>query len=584
MYNVFKIEIEKGKNMLTTNMEFNIEYGKDRKKILKIQKDKHSIYIGSKYNSNKENEKFLNKINGNKKNNDVFIVYGFGLGGHIQELRKKYENKIIVFEPNINVYQYTSTFEWIKNDENLEIICCEKEKMISIIRRELNEFNFKNSEVLVFSNYDAIYRDECNEFFYEINTYIVELGMDINTKIFFGIKWFENIIRGTEYFVKSIPSDLYNERFKNKPAVIVSAGPSLAKNIDRLKVKTENMLIISGGRTFGPLIEKSIKPDLLVIADATERNYKLVHNYITLSDTPLLFSESANLNIVKEHKGIKIFYSYSTLIDKIVGRKMTHVSTGGSVAHAMASYAGNLGCNPIIFIGQDFAYTGEKAHADIAENKDGSYNYEIAKSKDDIWVKDIYGSKVRTSIVLNNQRLAMEKIIKLYPNTKFINATEGGAKINGTIEMPLKTAIDEYCNNEIEKITALSYPVNMMNNAIIELNKLKDVFKELGNIVDDQILRVERIKETITKTDDIQYYKDIDLQIESNDSKIIGIYNSREELQMLLYESVYDYLRTDNNADVLLKKEEFYIKLKELVEYALNIINKQLITLKQIQK
>lgn len=567
--------------MLTTNMEFNIECGKDGKKILKIQTGKHSIYIGSKYNSNKENEKFLNKINGNKKNNDVFIVYGFGLGSHIQELRKRYENKIIVFEPNRNVYQYVNTFEWIKNDENLEVLCCEKEEMISIMKRELNEFNFKNSEVLVFSNYDTIYRDECSEFFHEINTYIVGLGMDINTKIFFGTKWFENIIRGTEYFVKSIPSDLYNGKFKNKPAVIVSAGPSLVKNIDSLKFKNDNMLIISGGRTFGPLIEKNIKPDLLVIADATERNYKLVHNYITLSDTPLLFSESANLDIVKEHEGIKIFYSYSTLIDKIVGRKMTHVSTGGSVAHAMASYAGNLGCNPIIFIGQDFAYTGEKAHADIAENKDGSYNYDIAKSKDDIWVEDIYGSKVRTSIVLNNQRLAMEEIIKLYPSTKFINATEGGAKIKGTIEMPLKIAMDKYCNSEIEKITSLSYQVDMRNNAFIELNKLKDVFKELKDIVDDQILRSERIKENVTKVDDRQYYKNIDLQMDLNDSKIIDIYNSREELQMLLYEPVYDYLRTDNDEDILLKKEKFYTKLKELLQYALNIINKQLITLKQ---
>lgn len=75
--------------MLTINLEFNIEQSKDKQEILKVQRDKKNIYIGSKYNSNKENEKFLNNIKGNKKDNDVFIVYGFGVGNHIKELRKK---------------------------------------------------------------------------------------------------------------------------------------------------------------------------------------------------------------------------------------------------------------------------------------------------------------------------------------------------------------------------------------------------------------------------------------------------------------------------------------------------------------
>lgn len=564
--------------MLTINLEFNIEQSKDKQEILKVQRDKKNIYIGSKYNSNKENEKFLNNIKGNKKDNDVFIVYGFALGDHIKELRKKYENRIIVFEPNIKVFRYISSLELVENDINLEVICCEKEELNSIIKKEITEFNYKNSEILIFSNYNAIYRNECNEFFEEINNIIIRLGIDINTKVFFGEKWFENIIKGTEYFVKSTPADLYNDKFKNKPAVIVSAGPSLSRNIDALKPKNENMLIISGGRTFGTLIEKNIKPDLLVVADATKRNYELVCNYIKESDTPILFSEGANLDIVKEHNGIKIFYSYSDLVNRIVENKMKHISTGGSVAHAMTSYAGNLGCNPIIFIGQDFAYTRERTHADIAENKDGSYTYETAKSEDDIWVEDIYGNEVRTSLVLNNQRLAMEEIIRLYPNITFINATEGGVRINGTIEMSLKKAIDIYCCDKMQKIMPLTYHVDMMNNVLLELNKLEKILEEMNTIINNQILRLKKISMSNNENNK----KSILLEIDRNDSEIINIYNSREELQMLFYKPVYNYLRTDNDLDILYKKEEFYVNLNELIKYALNIIQKQLIKLKQM--
>ncbi|MCQ2022253.1 DUF115 domain-containing protein, partial [Clostridium butyricum] len=76
------------------------EKSKDNYDIVKINKDNKWIYIGSKYNMNREIQKFLDKVEDEEYNENTFLIYGFALGEHVKALRKKYKNnKIIVFEP-----------------------------------------------------------------------------------------------------------------------------------------------------------------------------------------------------------------------------------------------------------------------------------------------------------------------------------------------------------------------------------------------------------------------------------------------------------------------------------------------------
>lgn len=545
--------------MLTTKLEYEIEESKDGYSVLKLNRDDNKcIYVGSKYNMKREIDKFILNFNEYKNERDIFIIYGFGSGDHIKALRNIYSNKIIVFEPNRNLINYIKDLEWVKNDKNLKVISCEEKELIFLVKKQVNEFNFKNSEYIQFSNYNSIYKDESKLFFKILNEYIVELSLDLNTKLFFGRKWFENTIKMIPYIVNGIPADLYNGKYKNKPAIIVSAGPSLVKNVDLLKQVEENSLIISGGRTLKALIEKGIKIKLLAIADATDLNYKLVKDYIKDITAPILFSEGANINIVKEHKGLKLFYSYSKIIENIVGRKLTHISTAGSVAHAMTSYAANLGSNPIIFIGQDFAYVGDEHYSKLTKDE---YSTED-KNKKFIFVEDINGNKVRTDYALNNQRLGMEKIIELYKNVTFINSTEGGARIKGTIEMPLKEAINKYKSEKVNDFEKINYNDNMKKNALRELEHINYEGK--------------KIKELIS-----EILKNKNLSMNFNYIKNICIEN--QLFENLLFPVVYEFYRTDRNIkdsglelnDKTDVNKNFYLKIINELEYAIDIIEQE---------
>ena len=252
--------------MLFTRVKYTIEKTKDDKEIIRIINGNKSKYIGSKYNMNRELLKFEQSISSyNKDISDVFLIYGFATGDHIKYIRNKYpDNMIVVYEPNRELTdKYIKKIKWIIDDKNITILSCDKETLINTLKKTINEFNYKNSEFMFFSNYRDIYKEESKEYFEIVNNFITSLQMDLNTKLKFQQRWFSNTIKIIPYVLKSCPADLYKNEFKNIPAVIVSAGPSLSKNIKKLKQVQNNRLILTGGRTLKALVEWKVKPDLL---------------------------------------------------------------------------------------------------------------------------------------------------------------------------------------------------------------------------------------------------------------------------------------------------------------------------------
>lgn len=525
------------------NYDFYIEKTKDECNIIKINKNNKWIYIGSKYNYKREIDKFIEQIGGNLKKDDVIFIFGMATGEHVMKIAEKYyETNIILFEPNIKLASYIKKNLTIYKNVHIEEY--KRDNIIKNLKKYINEYNYKNSQYVYFCNYDKIYYDEYNEYCDIINGYIRKIALDCNTKKNFSKIWFTNLLKSIPQMLRSVPADLYDGKFKNKPAVIVSAGPSLSKNIELLKAVNNKTFILVNGRTLGACIRKSIKPDLLVIADANDANYKFVKEYMNNDDIPLLFYEGGNIRITEEYKGKKIFFSYNNIIYNIFERRMTPIYTGGSVAHAMTSYAVNLGCNPIIFIGQDFAYTDDKFHSELAEIGT-SLKFNDVKNESDFYVKGTCEEKVRTNLVMDDYRKSMEKIIKMYSKVKFIDATEGGAFIEGTEVMTLNNAIKKYCNESFSK----------MENINIDNKKY---IKNATN----QLKELKKISEKFLDLDDCDKFLDLAHEV----------FNNNQVYNLLLYSEFYEYFSTSNYKPQNVKKEELYINTKKSIEYANKLI------------
>ena len=568
-------------------MEFNIELSKDGYKIVKVSLHGKTQYIGSKYNEENEINKFLHSYEPYGIN-DNYIVFGLCCGEHIKKLLEKIgpKSKVLIIEVNKNLIKYWEISQELKTifiDPRI-IIAKGKEDIYKFFNDYVTEININNIKVGFYSRYESIYKDELKEVYENIKNEVTRITSNRNIKLHYGDIWFDLLLKNLPYISKGIPVNDLKNQYKDVPAIIVSAGPSLNKNIHELQ-NVKSSLILSGGRTLKALMERNIKLDFICAVDPLEESYKLVQGYIDKVKCPLVFYEGTNDKIVRDHKKEKIFSTNSQFINKLYKKHIQSLSSGGSVAHSMTFLAAYMGCNPIIFVGQDLAYTGEQGHAKCAEDSFRKVTFEDYKKTDDIYVKDINGNEVRTSITLNSFKIALENIISLFPNIKFINSTEGGVNIKGAENKNLKEVVEEIEGNERTPVKLLpKKEEDKTKELLLQLRKVIKDLEEYKEVYSEREIAMLRFKDQLAKIPIELTSEEID-QIKKMDYKLEKIINSLGIIKDRIFKVYYKYetleefniLSSDDFKEAtrksFMKNSRIFYEVKKLAQDAIDKIN-----------
>ncbi|MGJ8717819.1 motility associated factor glycosyltransferase family protein [Clostridium botulinum] len=514
--------------------EYSLEKSRDNKYIIKINKEGKRIYLGSKYNVQKDIDIFLEELEDINPAN-IIVVFGLASGEHIKELLNRLEenNKVLIIEPDINVLNKFLEVEYAKDiieDNRVAIYLHEKGEIEKFFNSNIDVITVKSSiKFKVFSNYNRIYQPELLEIFHILKKIIENLLMDNIITKHFSETFTKAFISNLKHIVEATPINYFKNQFKDRPAIVVSAGPSLEKNVYKLKNVQDNFIIITGARSLGTLIKNDVIPDFICMVDPIEFNCKFIENYLDYK-VPLIFFESTSYKAMDLYKGPKILFSGNPLTSLILEYNVDILRSGGSVAHNCTSFAAYIGCNPITFIGQDFAYTGEKLHSDSSVFEE---NNNINKKLDVIEVKDVFGNSVKTDRKLNIYRTNMEEIIKDYSDKTFINSTEGGANMEGTIVQPLSKTIEEYGKEKVKK------------------EKIGDILKhppiaEKGKIV-KYLEESEIILEKIYKKADIALDYSNDMYLAFTENKNINMNKINKKL-----DKIDDYIRENREKIILI--------------------------------
>ncbi|PIH03771.1 motility associated factor glycosyltransferase family protein [Clostridium combesii] len=562
---------------MSTITECIIEKSKDNKNIFRIKKDNKWIYMGSKYSVSRDVDNFINKALEIINDEQLLIIFGLGVGEHIIKLLSylSQQNKVIIIEPNnsvINSFRQLEYYKEIVLDKRIEIIRYNSIILENVISKYMN--NMINMEFLIYANYDKVYNEEILKTIEILKKYKKDKSLENNTLITCGKSNWINYVNNLNSIINSIPINNIKDLYKGKSAIIVSAGPSLDKNIHLLKEYRENFIIICGLRTLKPLLDIGVKPDFICVIDFGDKIYELGHPFLNFN-IPLVYHIASNYNFVREYKGPKIFFNTYNIeknyLNNLIDQKIDSIIQGGSVAHVCMGLAIYLGCNNIIFIGQDLAYTGERLHSNSSTLKTEGGN--IGMYDDNIYADDINGNKVRTSFELDAYRRYIEFYIHMLKNINFINSTEGGANIKGTKVMPLKESLNKYgkfvSKKNIEQLCEKFYIDK--NYAILKINNIKDYIEE-------DIKNAE------------EYFKN--LSKNSIDSKSIKIYIEAilsHKYWDFIYWLIYPVILKSNNKqfytkfsmnknekiNVIKNKYHFLLSsIKNELEGALNILNK----------
>ncbi len=489
-------EIKRKLDCFDENAGVKVEVHKNKEGLLNvtINNKKNKWFVHSNYNATVEAERWVQSVDIKSR---IIIILGMGMGYHIQELLKNIgqDTILIIIEPEIAIakklFQY-KTIENIIMDERVRFILSDDEKDVANMIFDIFKNLFmENIEFKIFNNYSIDYFEMFNNVQKELYNTMNSLIVNMATREHFKYLWLANFIGNTSKICSSSNfKDLLN-KFKGKPGIIVSAGPSLDKNIHLLKKLRNKAVIIAGGSAIRILKKKGIEPHFLVAIDGDPLE-KDIFDDIDFQNNTLIYTNRLYYEIVKEYSEKKfLILDNEDELAKYFSDKynldLVQISPSQTVAGININVATLLGCNPVIFVGQDLAYTNLEHHADGAAHM-CNFEEELKENpKKFIKVKDIFGNDTYTiKQFLTAKREMMRKMAKeIEKGYMFINATEGGIGLDICPNMTLKKVEKEFLQNEFDSIEDTINDVHTNASIKITENQLEEFLNQMINGADE---------------------------------------------------------------------------------------------------
>lgn len=397
--------------------------------------------------------------------------FGLGNGALLKHLLSNPNHKrIVVIEPDPEIaYIVLNMFDFAADilSERLVILLSE------IVDFPLIADFFKDMDVQRYARvYDlhpmsSFYEDHYAQQLHEVNHLILEtLHHMIKTA---GNDTTDSLI-GMKHHFTNLPYMLDTPTFielvrKAKTtdiAILVSAGPSLSKQLPLLKKAAPYVTIFAVDAVFPILIKNGIKPDVVFSVERVEAtaNFFKQTPSEAYKDVIIALSSLQHSEVINSIKGGTVQMSMRPFgYMKATGHNAWgYVGIGMSSANMAYETIYHAGFTTCVLIGQDLAY-GKDGSSHSSGHIFGTN--EVKHNPGDIWIEGYGGTeRVRTNEVWTLFRKFFEKDVDAAKQKmQTINATEGGARIYGTIEMPFNEVISSLVKkHHAKKKIVLSLP------------------------------------------------------------------------------------------------------------------------------
>lgn len=295
----------------------------------------------------------------------------------------------------------------------------------------------------------------------------------------YGLVFFRNFYPNLLELPKASLGDALFGEFKDVPAIICGAGPSLNKNIDLLRDLDERALIFAGGSALNAFCKVGVEPHFGAGIDPNDAQYDRIKENQQFA-TPFFYRNRFNHEALKALRGPRLYltgsggYAISDWIEQRLGIAGKDLDEGHNIVNFSVSIAHALGCNPIIFVGVDMAYTGMKSYADGVVDDPHLTKKKMMGAEDfdsqAIERRDIFGKPIHTLWKWMAESEWISNYAREHADLTFINATEGGLGFDGVPNRSLKEVINTY----LEK----KYPLRKMIQTEAKKNRLSLFTKE----------------------------------------------------------------------------------------------------------
>ena len=428
-----------------------------------------TVELHNRYNPQREAQQTLKKENYDSV--DHFIFLGFGLGYTLDAVIEKYgghDCHYFIIEADLGILR--AAFEARDFTSLLaahDIYFAHPSFGTELAEQWRQRFNLALASSSAYVTHAPSLKLNSNHYKAAVETLqgqIYQALSDRATSIKKSQTFLDNFILNLPKVTASPGINIFAGSFKDTPAVIVSAGPSLDKNIHELRDKKDHILIIATDTTIKPLLSAGIEPHFVMTGDPSHANYLHLKGALT-QESLLVMEATAHPQSPEgfEGRALACVFEKSILhsLAKLPGDKGA-LNTWGSVATMALDFAMFVGCNPIVFIGQDLAYTGGRLYCSKVYFEDEWFRglntpeerekrlAELRAKNNPQVLTDIYGQPIETTRILIAYRDWIKRVIGEHTERRFINATEGGILGGQPIEiLSLRETLERECSRNL---------------------------------------------------------------------------------------------------------------------------------------
>ncbi|MCB1107533.1 MAG: motility associated factor glycosyltransferase family protein [Chlamydiia bacterium] len=442
---------------------------------------------------------------------DVVYVYGLGLGATYPSLKRwlseNQERDLVFIEENLG-----AVAAFLQSEYASEILAHPQVHIrFNLNKKRLNAFLKECAESFPFENI-GVFATPSNM---GSRFYRLRLKLHRYTTIQHALflenhyynLFFNNLHENFYRMETAFNGNGLKGSFQKTPAIICGAGPSLANDIETLRTLNHQALIIAGGSAITVLSHHGIEPHFGMAIDPNEEEVKRFKEASTF-EVPLLYATRLHPDIFQTRNGPHGYLQTGTggaaekWLEKKLQLQLPPLQEGFtiealSVTTTAIEFAATLGCDPIILLGVDLAFTGGKTYASgVASFTSKKKEQEVRTGERLLRRKDIYGNPIQTLVKWVMESSAISTFAKCNPHIKVINATSGGMGFKDIPHAPLNDIKMPFSQDLYAKVHQLiqTHPLP------VKKGKIKKHLKELKKSLLKAKQCIEMAHEELEKT------------------------------------------------------------------------------------
>ncbi|MDD3150050.1 MAG: DUF115 domain-containing protein [Candidatus Gastranaerophilales bacterium] len=309
-----------------------------------------NINLHSSIDPVREANTFWNRtVKTDLKENDIQVMFGFGLGYLFKRGYVNSSSKILVFEPFVDILRFV--FEYVDFSNELSdkrvFITDNVEEYVSELNKQL--LSGDKIEFLFLNSYATLAKDALQELTKQSLMLYQNKNLEGNYKEKPKI-WCTNFINNLSRLPKDKFVNQLSNRLSDKCALIIDNFASISIYIDKIKINREKFVLITSPLVYEKLFANSITPDFVIYSDEqffSEEDLLIQTNVISDIRSKMNFEPKANFFYLPEN------YQLANVICLNIEELQPLQNTTKIVPIAI-NCANLMGCQTIALLGADF--------------------------------------------------------------------------------------------------------------------------------------------------------------------------------------------------------------------------------------